>query len=95
MRPKYCDEGGTIRAVLEPHGKQGLPGPLCPMITRTVPRWTIPISLNGSTGGMKATTARRPGTGSAFPWRKEATRLLGGKIQVDYKDGVITFGVTF
>jgi hypothetical protein len=67
---KYCDDGGTIRAVLEPHGKKGS-GHWCPMTTKMGQDRITPISLNGSTGATKATTARKPATALACPWPRK------------------------
>ena len=50
MRPNTVMRAAPSGQYWNPMGSRAS-GPLCPMITRTVPRWTIPISLNGFTGG--------------------------------------------
>jgi len=91
---KYCDDGGTIKAVLEPHGKKG---------------FRAQVSNDYKNGkeqdythfferfyrGDESHNSQKAGYGIGLSMAQEATRLLGGKIQVEYKDGVITFGVVF
>lgn len=91
---KYCDDGGTIRARLETHGKQGF-------------RAQVSNDYKNGAGadyshfferfyrGDESHNSKKAGYGIGLSMAEEATRLLGGKIQVEYKDGVITFGVTF
>lgn len=91
---KYCDDGGTIRARLEIHGKQGF-------------RAQVSNDYKNGAGvdyshfferfyrGDESHNSKKAGYGIGLSMAEEATRLLGGKIQVEYKDGVITFGVTF
>lgn len=91
---KYCDDGGTIRAVLEPHGKKGF-------------RALVSNTYKNGEGqdythfferfyrGDESHNSQKAGYGIGLSMAQEATRLLGGKIQVEYKDGVITFGVVF
>ncbi|WP_288311399.1 HAMP domain-containing sensor histidine kinase [uncultured Acidaminococcus sp.] len=91
---KYCDDGGTIRAWLETHGKQGF-------------RAQVSNDYKNGAGvdyshfferfyrGDESHNSKKAGYGIGLSMAEEATRLLGGKIQVEYKDGVITFGVTF
>ncbi len=91
---KYCDDGGTIRAVLEPHGKKGF-------------RALVSNDYKNGAGqdythfferfyrGDESHNSQKAGYGIGLSMAQEATRLLGGKIQVEYRDGVITFGVSF
>lgn len=91
---KYCDDGGTIRARLETHGKQGF-------------RAQVSNDYKNGAGvdyshfferfyrGDESHNSKKAGYGIGLSMAEEATQLLGGKIQVEYKDGVITFGVTF
>lgn len=91
---KYCDDGGTIRARLETHGKHGF-------------RAQVSNDYKNGAGvdyshfferfyrGDESHNSKKAGYGIGLSMAEEATRLLGGKIQVEYKDGVITFGVTF
>jgi two-component system sensor histidine kinase CiaH len=91
---KYCDDGGTIRARLESHGKHGF-------------RAQVSNDYKNGAGvdyshfferfyrGDESHNSKKAGYGIGLSMAEEATRLLGGKIQVEYKDGVITFGVTF
>jgi len=91
---KYCDDGGTIRARLETHGKQGF-------------RAQVSNDYKNGAGvdyshfferfyrGDESHNSKKAGYGIGLSMAEEATWLLGGKIQVEYKDGVITFGVTF
>ena len=91
---KYCDDGGTIQARLETHGKQGF-------------RAQVSNDYKNGAGvdyshfferfyrGDESHNSKKAGYGIGLSMAEEATRLLGGKIQVEYKDGVITFGVTF
>ena len=91
---KYSDDGGTIRAVLEPHGKKGF-------------RALVSNDYKNGAGqdythfferfyrGDESHNSQKAGYGIGLSMAQEATRLLGGKIQVEYRDGVITFGVSF
>lgn len=91
---KYCDDGGTIRAVLEPHGKKGF-------------RALVSNDYKNGAGqdythfferfyrGDESHNSQKAGYGIGLSMAQEATRLLGGRIQVEYRDGVITFGVVF
>lgn len=91
---KYCDEGGTIRARLESHGKHGF-------------RAQVSNDYKNGAGvdyshfferfyrGDESHNSQKAGYGIGLSMAEEATRLLGGKIQVEYREGVITFGVTF
>lgn len=91
---KYCDDGGTIRAVLELHGKKGF-------------RALVSNDYKNGAGqdythfferfyrGDESHNSQKAGYGIGLSMAQEATRLLGGKIQVEYKDGIITFGVVF
>ncbi|MDO5596827.1 MAG: HAMP domain-containing sensor histidine kinase [Acidaminococcus sp.] len=91
---KYCDDSGTIRAVLEPHGKKGF-------------RALVSNDYKNGAGqdythfferfyrGDESHNSQKAGYGIGLSMAQEATRLLGGKIQVEYRDGVITFGVSF
>lgn len=91
---KYCDEGGTIRAFLETHGRHGF-------------RASVANDYKNGAGvdythfferfyrGDESHNSQKAGYGIGLSMAEEATHLLGGKIQVEYKEGVITFGVTF
>lgn len=90
---KYCDTRGTITAALT--GSKG--------------HFTASVSnsyKNGSSTdythfferfyrGDESHNSSRQGYGIGLSMAQEAVRLLGGKILVHFKDGVITFGVKF
>lgn len=90
---KYCDEKGTITAVLT--GSNG--------------RFSASVSNsyeNGATmdythfferfyRGDESHNSNQQGYGIGLSMAQEAVRLLGGEIMVHFKDGIITFGVKF
>ena len=82
---KYCDEGGTIRAFLETHGRHGFRASVANDY-KIFERFYR---------GDESHNSQKAGYGIGLSMAEEATHLLGGKIQVEYKEGVITFGVTF
>ncbi|HCJ91452.1 MAG TPA: sensor histidine kinase [Acidaminococcaceae bacterium] len=91
---KYCDDGGTIRAHLEARGQKGF-------------RAFVSNDYKNGAGadythfferfyrGDESHNSRKAGYGIGLSMAEDAARLLGGRIQVEYKDGVITFGVIF
>lgn len=91
---KYCDDGGTIRAVLETHGKQGFRA-FVSNDYKNGAQVDYTHFFERFYRGDESHNSQKAGYGIGLSMAEEATRLLGGKIQVDYKDGVITFGVTF
>lgn len=91
---KYCDEGGTIRAVLEPHGKKGFRA-LVSNDYRNREGQDYTHFFERFYRGDESHNSQKAGYGIGLSMAQEATRLLGGRIQVEYRDGVITFGVEF
>jgi len=91
---KYCDDGGTIKAVLEPHGKKGFKA-LVSNDYKNGKEQDYTHFFERFYRGDESHNSQKAGYGIGLSMAQEATRLLGGKIQVEYKDGVITFGVVF